>query len=51
VVPARATAVNGIRPDDFPQDTLALTALLGEVPSTIQPLGGVKAGIPFHILH
>lgn len=31
VVPARATAVNGIRADVFPQGTLASTALLCEV--------------------
>ncbi len=31
VVPARATTVNGIRPDDFISGTLALTALFCDV--------------------
>ena len=47
VVPARAPAVNGIRPDDFPPGTLAPTALLGEVLLVLRPLGGVKAGVFF----
>jgi len=48
VVPAHAPAVNGIRLEVFPQGTLALTALLYEVPSTFQPHGKAKAGISFY---